>query len=225
MSGREPSPPKKSPFLWDLPRTRVYLIRHGQVEDYEQRRFHGQNDVGLSDFGRRQYDRLARRLLEARVDIEAVYASDLTRAKVGGRVLSGILDRPLTLLSELREINFGLWEGLDYQQIQAGWADEFERRYQDFYNHRPPEGETIAEMDARVWAALTGMVQRHHHRCFLVVAHSGVNRVILCRVLGLDPEHLFALDQDYGCLNVIDFFDDGRSLVKLINGVSWDSPS
>ncbi len=225
MSGREPPSAPKAPFIWDLPRTRIYLIRHGQVEDYEQRRFHGQNDVGLSDYGRRQYDRLARRLLEARVDVEAVYASDLTRAKVGGRVLSGILDRPLTLLPELREINFGLWEGLDYQQIKAGWADEFEARYQDFYNHRPPEGETLAEMDARVWAALMGLVERHRHRSVLVVAHSAVNRVILCRVLGLGPEHLFALDQDYGCLNVIDFFDDGRSLVKLLNGVSWDSPS
>jgi alpha-ribazole phosphatase len=225
MSQSRPSPGIKPPFPWELPRTRLYLIRHGQVADFEERRYHGQTDIGLSDFGRRQYDRLARRLLEARVAVEAVYSSDLTRARVGGRVLSDILARPLTLMPELRELHFGVWEGLNYEQIQAGWADEFERRFQDFYNHRPPEGETIAEMDARVWAVLTELVDRHRHRSFLVVAHSGVNRVTLRRVLGVGPDHLFSLDQDYGCLNVIDFFDDGRSLVKLLNGVSWDSPT
>jgi alpha-ribazole phosphatase/probable phosphoglycerate mutase len=225
MSESRPSPAIRPPFPWDLPRTRLYLIRHGQVEDFEERRYHGQSDIGLSDFGRRQYDRLARRLLEAKVDVEAVYSSDLTRAKVGGRVLSDILDRPLTLVPELRELNFGLWEGLNYEQIQAGWADEFERRFKDFYNHRPPQGETIAEMETRVWAVLTGLVERHHHRAFLVVAHSGVNRVTLCRAMGLGPDHLFAIDQDYGCLNVIDFFDDHRTVAKLVNGVSWDSSS
>jgi len=216
---------KKPTFPWDMPRTRLFLIRHGQVENFQERRLNGQTDVGLSDWGRRQYDRLARRLLEAGVDLDAVYASDLTRARVGGQVLSSILDRPLTLLPEFQEINFGQWEGLNFEELERDWPGEIKRRYQNLYHHRPPEGETLAEMEARVWQALEQLIDAHRHRSFLLVAHAGVNRVILCRALGLDPKHLLKMDQDYGCLNVIDFFDDGRSVVKLINGVSWDSPS
>ncbi|MBU0515958.1 MAG: histidine phosphatase family protein [Proteobacteria bacterium] len=225
MTTSDDTEPKKTPFLWDMPRTRLYLIRHGQVENFHQRRLNGRTDVGLSDWGRRQYDRLARRLLEAGVGVDAVYASDLTRARVGGEVLSSILDRPLTLRPEFQEINFGQWEGLNFEELERDWPGEFKRRYQDLYHHRPPQGETIAEMEARVGAALERLIDTHRHRSFLLVAHAGVNRVILCRAIGLGPEHLFKLDQDYGCLNVIDFFDDGRSLVKLVNGVSWDSSS
>src|SRR3990172_1839376 len=51
-----------------------------------------------------------------------------------------------------------------------------------------------------------------------VVAHGGVNRVILCDAMKLPMENFFRIEQDYGCLNVIDYFDDGVKVVKLLNG-------
>ena len=65
-------------------------------------------------------------------------------------------------------------------------------------------------------------VKRHHrnHRneCVCVLAHGGVNRVILTEAMGLPIENFFRIEQDYGCLNVIDYFDDGCPVVKLVNG-------
>ena len=61
------------------------------------------------------------------------------------------------------------------------------------------------------------LIAQHHEEAFLVVAHAGVNRVILSEALGLSLDYLFRLDQNYGCLNVIDYFPD-MAVVRLVNG-------
>lgn len=217
VAGR-PKPP-----IWDLPRTRLYLVRHGQVEGHDERRYNGQTDVDLTDLGRRQYQRLSERLIEAGVDVDAVYSSDLVRSVYGGRVLAEALGREFEILPAFRELHFGDWEGLTYDQIREGYPDEFARRFTDLANHRPPGGESFAQLIDRVSQGLAGLLEAHRHGSFLVVAHSGVNRVIICRALGVGIESVFGFDQAYGCLNIIDYYDDGRAVVRLLSGVNWDN--
>ena len=66
--------------------TRLYLVRHGQVADGHTDRYHGNNDIGLSDKGVRQFEDLAAQL--AGVDLAGVYASDLSRALIGAEIIS-----------------------------------------------------------------------------------------------------------------------------------------
>jgi alpha-ribazole phosphatase/probable phosphoglycerate mutase len=61
------------------------------------------------------------------------------------------------------------------------------------------------------------LIAQHHEQAFLLVAHAGLNRVILSEALGLSLQNLFRLDQNYGCLNIIDYFPD-LAVVRLING-------
>jgi alpha-ribazole phosphatase/probable phosphoglycerate mutase len=61
-------------------------------------------------------------------------------------------------------------------------------------------------------------VAAHAGREIAMLLHGGVNRVILADALGLDPSHLFRIDQSFGALNIIDYYDDGMSVVKLMNG-------
>ena len=72
-------------------------------------------------------------------------------------------------------------------------------------------------MSARVLPRLDDLIARHLEEAIIIVAHAGVNRVILSEALGLPLDHLFRLDQNYGCLNVIDYFPD-MAVVRLLNG-------
>jgi alpha-ribazole phosphatase/probable phosphoglycerate mutase len=73
------------------------------------------------------------------------------------------------------------------------------------------------DVRARVLPRLNDLIRRHPEAAFIVVAHAGVNRVILSEALGLPLDYLFRLDQNYGCLNVIDYFPD-MAVVRLLNG-------
>jgi alpha-ribazole phosphatase len=198
-----------------LTATRLYLVRHGQVADGHTDRYHGNNDIGLSPNGVRQLEELAVQLHG--VDLAGVYASDLTRALTGAAIISRGRKVAPQALPEFREVHFGLWEGLSFTEIAERYPAELEARFQDLTSFRIPGGESLTDVRDRVLPRLNELIGRHHGQAFLVVAHAGVNRVILSEAMGLSLEHLFRLDQSYGGLNVIDYFPD-MAVVRLVNG-------
>ena len=195
--------------------TRVYLVRHGQVADGHTDRYHGNNDIGLSDKGVRQFEDLAAQLTG--VPLAAIYASDLTRALTGAEIISRGREAPLQIIPEFREIHFGAWEGLSFTEIAERYPAELEARFRDLTTFRIPGGESLQDVSSRVLPRLGDLIAQHHQEAFIIVAHAGVNRVILSEALGLPLDHLFRLDQSYGCLNVIDYFPD-MAVVRLLNG-------
>ncbi len=195
--------------------TRLYLMRHGQVADGHTHRYHGHTDVGLSETGLRQFERLAAQL--RKVPLAAVYCSDLSRTQIGARLIAagrGLAPQPCP---EFRELGFGVWEGLTFQEIAQRYPRELEARFQDLANFRIPGGESLADVHARVIPKLRELLTQHRGEAIALVAHAGVNRVILTEALHLSFSHIFRLDQQYGCLNIIDYFPD-FSLVRLLNG-------
>ena len=195
--------------------TRLYLVRHGQVADGHTDRYHGNNDIGLSDKGVRQFEDLAAQLTG--VDLAGVYASDLTRALTGAEIISRGREAPLQIIPEFREVHFGVWEGLSFTEIAERYPAELEARFRDLTSFRIPGGESLLDVSSRVLPRLNELIAQHFEKAFIIVAHAGVNRVILSEALGLSLDHLFRLDQNYGCLNVIDYFPD-MAVVRLING-------
>jgi alpha-ribazole phosphatase len=195
--------------------TRLYLVRHGQVADGHTHRYHGNNDIGLSPEGEKQLTRLAQQLQS--VPLVGVYASNLKRSQEGAACLCQ--GRPLEPqpLPEFREIHFGVWEGLTFTEIAEHYPEELASRFQDLTNFRIPGGESLVDVRQRVVPRLQELVAAHPGQSLALVAHAGVNRVILCEALSLPLEHLFHLDQNYGCLNIIDYFPD-FTVVRLMNG-------
>ena len=120
-------------------------------------------------------------------------------------------------MPEFREVHFGVWEGLSFGEIVEQYPAEMEARFRDLPNFRIPGGESLKDVRARALPRLELLIEQHHEQAFLLVAHAGVNRVILSEALGLPLQHLFRLDQKYGCLNIIDYFPD-LAVVRLVNG-------
>ena len=202
-----------------LTATRLYLVRHGQVAEGHTDRYHGHNDIGLSPQGVRQFEDLAAQL--AATPLAGVYSSDLTRTIIGAEIISRGRDLTPQAIPEFREVNFGSWEGLTFAEIMAQYPAELEERFRDLPNFRIPGGESLKDVRDRALPKLQELLARHANESFLLVAHAGLNRAILSEAMGLPLDHLFRLDQNYGCLNIIDYFPD-LAVVRLLNGgVNW----
>jgi alpha-ribazole phosphatase len=195
--------------------TRLYLLRHGQVADGHTHLYHGNNDIELSPQGVRQLEQAAAQLRD--VELAGVYASDLSRAATGAELICRGRDLQPQTCAEFREIHFGHWEGLSFQEISERYPDDLQARFLDLPNFRIPGGESLLDVKARALPRLQEIIGQHPQQALALVAHAGLNRVILSEALGLDLQYLFRLDQNYGCLNIIDYFPD-LAVVRLVNG-------
>jgi alpha-ribazole phosphatase/probable phosphoglycerate mutase len=195
---------------------RVYLIRHGQINGYENFPVYGHTEVDLTKIGILQMQQVAERLRFA--EIGAIYSSDLERSASGARMIARYHDVPLRFLSELKEIYFGDWEGRTMAEIRSDFPKELAKRQADLVNYQPPgDGESIGRFSKRIMKIYERILSEQKDNDIVIVAHGAVNRVILCEALGLDIVHMFNIQQDYGCLNIIDYFTDSR-VVRLVNG-------
>jgi alpha-ribazole phosphatase len=196
--------------------SRVYLSRHGQVYGYENFPVYGHTDVDLTEVGILQSEHLGDKL--RLTNIKAIYSSDLKRSVISARIIARHHDVPLHVMPELREIYFGDWEGLSLSEIRQRFPEELDKRKADLLNYRiPGNGESIGDLSERIIACFRKILDQQAGSDFLLVGHGAVNRIILCDALGLDLARLFSIQQDYGCLNIIDYLPDS-TLVRLING-------
>lgn len=188
-----------------LPCGTVYLLRHGDCRQDEIKRLIGQTDVPLNPNGRAQASRWQRELADIR--FTRVFSSDLDRSVETALIVAGT-SAPVRALPLLREINLGTWDGLSVDEVRRLYPAEYEKRGGDPVSYRTPGGESFADLAARVvplFEEIAGSTTGN----VLVVGHAGVNRVILCHLLGMPLADLFLIRQDYCCLNLIECGDSG----------------
>lgn len=197
----------------------LYLIRHGTTTLPEH--FVGETDVPLSTAGKDEIHRLSRiivdRMLSPERPLKAIYASDLQRSIESARILAQLTGMEIQIVPDLRELAFGAWEGLTYEQITERYPKEFSAWKTDFSRKHPPGGESMGSLRKRVMTALSEILGRHRNGDRIaVVAHGAVNRVILCHYLGLPLNRIFSLGQKHGAMNLVEV-RTGRSVVSLLN--------
>lgn len=147
--------------------TTLLLVRHGETDWNAEGRLQGHTDRPLNDFGRRQAKALADELSDERLD--AVYSSDLLRARETAEIVGERLGLPVVVDPDLREKNWGSWEGLTGAERDAV---EF-------------VGETTQAHRERVLGALRRIAERHPDGRVLVVTHGGSLRRVQAAVLGM----------------------------------------
>jgi len=197
------------------PGCRIYLIRHGETANAGRVCFNGHFDVGLSPRGARQLEELGEAFRG--VPLAAVYSSDLERARLSAAPIArphGLSPIPCP---ELRELSFGVWEGLSLEEVERLYPGQLEKRLSDIENFSVSGGETFEQLRARVTPKFEDIVARHARGNLAIVAHGGVNRVILAHLLGIPAKHLFRIQQDFGGVNIIQYYEPGP-VVELIGG-------
>jgi len=147
----------------------LLLARHGETDWNRAHRVQGQTDIDLNAAGRAQAEALAEGLADARLD--AVYSSDLARARETAEAVARRRGLEVVADPDLREKNFGSWEGLTDVEIAERFPDAVRGRWGD--------GETTEEVADRVLPAIERIRARHPGEAVLVVTHGGPIRVIL----------------------------------------------
>jgi len=166
---------------------RVWLVRHGETEGQSSIRYHGSNDVALSDQGRAQIAALAP-LLQG-LDGATVVHSPLVRAAESARILGATVGWPPASLradARLREISFGDCEGMTEAEIAAAFPEFWAARQRGPVDAFPG-GESRSAFAARVLAAIADALANVRSRDLVVVAHRGTVRQALRAVLGVPP--------------------------------------
>jgi alpha-ribazole phosphatase len=196
--------------------TRIYLVRHGQVEGFEKKRYNGQADVRLTPLGFQQFEALGDKLRDK--PVAAVYSSDLSRCLEGARLLASPHGLQPVALPALRELHIGHWQGRTWEEIRRSHPAEWQGRLADIVNFRVRGGENLLDVLNRVRPVVRKLLDRHPGREIIVVGHGGVNRILLLDLLGAPLSSMFRLEQDFGCLNVIDYSPGGNGTIRLLNG-------
>ncbi|MBE6997379.1 MAG: histidine phosphatase family protein [Ruminococcaceae bacterium] len=154
----------------------------------------------------------ALRELTAAWGVQTVYSSPMLRCMQTASAISG--GRRVAPVPDLREQDCGAWDGLDFAAIRARWPEHYARRGEDL-SLPPPGGEAPAQLARRGLDALAGLMQRSEGPV-LTVAHAGLNRAVLCALLGLPFASMYTLPQPYLCANVLRW--DGESFAVAAVG-------
>jgi phosphoserine phosphatase len=183
----------------------IVLVRHGATDWNLQGRCQGSSDRELSEAGVRQAEQIA--TLLGSVELNAIYSSNLRRARQTAELISRPHDLPVLIDEELRELDHGELEGLTFSEIKTRYAEFLTRWRSEPADIRVPGGERLADVADRAWNGLNEIVQRHADaERILVVSHNFPILGIVCRISGthlndyrtfhLDPCGVTRLDRD-----------------------------
>jgi broad specificity phosphatase PhoE len=171
-------------YFWRWAISIVYLVRHGETEWNQDGKIQGKTDIPLNARGRRQAEALARCLAD--VPLELIYTSDLSRARITAETIAARRPReiPVVAMPELRECDYGLWEGLTRPEAAGRFPDDWSDWIKRGGAGRPTGGEDVLSLAGRTGRVFEQAVGEG--KTVLISAHRGSLRAILCHALGLD---------------------------------------
>lgn len=193
--------------------TTWWLIRHGETDFNLNGRFQGSIDELLNETGQTQAASLIPRLKE--MNFDAIYASDLTRVKQTAHfALNGESDS-IAYDARLREMDFGKWEGLKWEEIREQYPEEFAIWTQD-REQNPHGGERVSDIAQRVSAFMDELREQYQdEEQILIFAHGGTIAIILTLLFEIDTSKWWQFRLQNCSLNEVIFFKHGFVLNRL----------
>ncbi len=196
--------------------TKLILVRHGETEWSYQKRYCGFTDIELNEKGRQQARRLFKRLSKEK--IHKVYSSDMKRTVQFAKIV--FKDLPVEELLDLREMNFGIFEGLTYQDIM----EKYPRVYGEWLGSPLDiiitQGEGLKILARRVRKALRRILSQNSNKTVAVFTHGGPIRVILCDILRLDLKEIWQIEIGLASISIIEFVKV-KGKIHLLNDISY----
>lgn len=194
---------------------KLFLIRHGQTEWNSQGRYQGSQDTILTETGIKQA-RLARKYL-SRVNFENFYSSPKKRALQTANIIAGGLNLKINIREDLKELNFGKWEGLTFENINTGYKQDYQNWLSDPYNNPPPDGESFKVLLERAGNEINKIVNENPEGSNVgVVTHGGVIIALLINWLQIPSQRWRSLIQRQGAINVV-VIDKNFPYISQIN--------
>ncbi|MBS5787423.1 MAG: histidine phosphatase family protein [Clostridioides difficile] len=190
-----------------------YIVRHGQTNWNIQGKTQGHGNSDLTESGESQAKQLAESLVDRNIDY--IYSSDLGRAVQTAELIGDKLGLNVEMTEGLREMGFGVWEGLLIKEIQKDYADTYKTWRDEPHMVNIPGGETLHIIKRRVDKFIEEINEKYDNKNIVLVTHSITLRVMLLSFLNSGMENIYRIKQDNTALNIVEFKEYGPVVEKM----------
>lgn len=194
---------------------KFFLIRHGQTLWNEEGRYQGNSDIGLTGLGIRQAKSAAKYL--SKVNLSNIYSSPLKRAADTANIIGESKGLKVIVRENLKEIYFGKWEGMKFNDINTEFHDDYQKWLKDPYNSHPTGGECFKQVQERALTEIDNMVKENEDRSSVaVITHGGIIYSLLVNWLQIPLSRWRSIIQRQGAINIV-VIDKGFPYISAIN--------
>ena len=193
---------------------KVMLVRHGETDWNREEIFRGRLDVELNENGREQ----ARALAEATrtFHIDAIYSSPLSRSLETAKCVAEVHSLDVEIADGFTDLHYGEWQGMRHQEVKKRFPELYLVWQESPHLTQFPGGESLDDVLWRSFGDLEKIIAAHEDQTVLIASHRVVNKVLLCRVMGLDNSHFWRIRQGNCCLNIFECLR-GEYTICLLN--------
>lgn len=192
---------------------KLILIRHGQTDCNLEKRYSGFMDIELNDTGKFQVELLSYRIKAEPID--RVYCSDRKRAVQSAEIIFKSRDKQI--IPDLREINFGVFEGLTYKEIMENYPDFYQKWFEDPFNNNIPNGEALHDFEKRVLGCFERIICDNMDNTAAVVSHGGTISILINAILR--KKDFWKQIPGSASLSIVEH-KDNLSEIKVFNDIS-----
>lgn len=200
--------------------TRLYLIRHGEVESRYHKVFGGSRiDMSLSPHGHEQARHMAEYMHTERID--AIYCSPMTRAKLTmAPLLAKLPQLQPQIVEGLREVDFGAWTGLNWNDVQEKFGISAFDWLDQMHAAAIPEAESAMQFRLRVEPCLHQIIEQNKGKHVAIICHGGVIRMLLSVLLDIPLTSFGRVQIEYAGISTVNLHAHKTEL-QLLNFVPW----
>lgn len=196
-----------------MARKTIYLIRHGETEWNTLGKFQGKTDTPLSDSGREQARKLAKRLKETRFDI--IYSSPLMRAAETAAPLSEQRNLPVVYRGELKELDFAHWEGYTLAEIAEKYPEEYENCRTDPFKHGFRYGLEYGDVTRTAGMFIDECIYNCRYERIAIVSHAAIIKMILTVMFELPSSLIHSVRIDNCSVSVVSVETERNVILRL----------
>jgi len=181
---------------------KLFLVRHGQTQWNLESRYQGVMNTNLTKEGKKQAELAAKYL--SKVDFAGFYSSPIGRTIETAEIFKKITNKDFQVRENLKELNFGKWEGLVFDDIIAKYGSDFSNWIKDPFENPPTAGESFNEIIDRGSREINNILKEHKDDSnILLITHGGFIVAMLVHWLKIPPERWSSIIQSQSAINIV----------------------
>ena len=197
---------------------KLILVRHALTVDNQKSRLSGHIDSSISEEGKEQIDKITNYLKD--FDIDNIYTTTSSRTKDTVKKLSELKSIEIIEKESLKEISFGDFEGLTFDEIKDKYPKEFQDMIEKGYEYKYPNGESLIDSYNRVCIELDNIISNNDDRTILICSHGGTIRNIITYLISNSYKYHWNFKIDNGSVTILEV-QDGFTVITAMNNTSF----
>lgn len=199
--------------------TKLILVRHALTNDNQDSRLSGHIDSMVSEEGKKQIKKLTNYLKN--VHIDKIYTTTSKRTKDTVYELSNLKYINIIEKENLKEINFGDFEGMTFDEIKSKYPEEFQKMINEGYNYKYPNGESLIMTYGRVAKEVDEIILNNKDKTVLICSHGGTIRNIITHLISSSYEYHWNFRIDNASISILEV-ENGFAVINTMNNTNFN---